>query len=92
MNSPAEHTLTSEEVTWCKDLKVALDFAGITPPDGGDFMLAQFSIIAKGKTDKAVQRIENYNRIIVNEFQYKTEEAVNSEACGYLNKQFPGMM
>ncbi|GMI01038.1 hypothetical protein TrLO_g481 [Triparma laevis f. longispina] len=92
MNSPAEHTLTSEEVTWCKDLKVALDFAGITPPDGGDFMLAQFAIIAKGKTDKAVQRIENYNRIIVNEFQYKTEEAVNSEACGYLNNQFPGMM
>ncbi|GMH60250.1 hypothetical protein TL16_g03009 [Triparma laevis f. inornata] len=89
--SARAHTLTAEEVRWCQDLKIALDFAGIAPPNGDDYMIAQFAIIAKGKTDKAVQRIENYNRIIVGGFGYNTAEAENSEAFGFLNRQFPGL-
>ncbi|GMH74230.1 hypothetical protein TrST_g14007 [Triparma strigata] len=90
--SAAAHTLSPEEVRWCQDLKTALDFAGIAHPNGDDFMIAQFAIVAKGNVDKAVQRIANYNRIVAGEFQYKTEEAMNSEALAFMDRQFPGMI
>ena len=86
----SKHTLTAEEVLWCKELKAALRGQGVPLPDS-DFLLAQFAIISKGKTNEAVQRVQKYQSVVVGEYGYSTETAMQ-QAQGFLNKKWPSLV
>ena len=93
MAGDSRHTLTAEETSWCVAVRDALKAAGIAlPPEGGDFLLAQFAIVAKGDTDKALSRVKNYLKYVVGEFKYSTAAASASEVNGFMERKFPGIM
>jgi hypothetical protein len=58
---------------------------------GGDFMLAQFALVAKGDLKKGCKRVINYHKIVTEEFGYTTEKAMAS-AFGFVNRKWPGTM
>jgi hypothetical protein len=53
----SRHTLTEVERVWCLELRAAL-LSEKTDHHFTDFELAQFAIIGKGKTSKAVNRVQ----------------------------------
>ena len=59
-------TLTQEELGWCAELVAALAAENIPRPTP-DLLLAQFAIVGKGQTKKLVERVKNYNKVIVAE-------------------------
>ena len=52
-----KHTLTDTERGWCVALRDAMHAAGIET-DFTDFEIAQFALVGKGQTDKALKRIK----------------------------------
>jgi len=80
-------TLTDQEAAWAKDLKQALEEAGVEPP-ATDFELAHFAIISKGNAKKGVKRISNYNALVKPEYSYTQEEGL--KAVGFMNSKWPG--
>ena len=62
-------TLTEEELGWCAALVAALAAENIPRPTP-DLLLAQFAIVGKGQTKKLVERVKNYNKVIVAEHGY----------------------
>ena len=91
----SKHTLTPEENGWCRDLRDAMAAAKppvTLPSEGGDFLLAQFALIGKGQTSKALERVRNYNQHVVGGYKYSMQTCAASPAAGFFERKFPGMM
>lgn len=50
-------TLTETERVWCVELRAAIQTEGLDN-DFTDFEIAQFALVGKGKTDKALARVK----------------------------------
>lgn len=86
-------TLTEEELGWCAELVAALAAENIMRPTP-DLLLAQFAIVGKGDTEKLVERVKNYNKVIVCQYGYRTaaDHAKAAEfSAGYNNRKWPGI-
>jgi len=80
------HTLTPEERAWCLDLKRALAEAGVAH-SFTDFEVAQFALVGKGKTDKALKRAQKYVAVVVQQYGYVTARAATNPALGKINRE-----
>mmetsp|Transcript_20848 Transcript_20848/g.54191 ORF Transcript_20848/g.54191 Transcript_20848/m.54191 type:complete len:290 (+) Transcript_20848:180-1049(+) len=86
--------LSDVERRWCIDLRAALAAQGVPEPQPkSDFLLAQFALIGKGQTAKAVKRVQKFNEVVTGEYNYPGfEEALKLPAYGFSLRKFPGMM
>eukprot|EP00729_Bicosta_minor_P023807 gene23807-2195_t len=81
-------TLTETERTWCRELRAAIQAEGWEQAqDFTDFEIAQFALVGKGKTEKALKRVEKYLKIIRGKWGHKTHEAASSPHLGVWNRK-----
>eukprot|EP00286_Rhodomonas_abbreviata_P019147 CAMPEP_0181311258 /NCGR_PEP_ID=MMETSP1101-20121128/13037_1 /TAXON_ID=46948 /ORGANISM="Rhodomonas abbreviata, Strain Caron Lab Isolate" /LENGTH=280 /DNA_ID=CAMNT_0023417969 /DNA_START=30 /DNA_END=872 /DNA_ORIENTATION=- len=85
----SRYTLTSEELGWAAELTAALKAEGVPVPKP-DLLFAQFVIIGKGQTAKAVQRVKNYIKNIEEGLGYTTETAKQNGVAGFFDRKWPG--
>lgn len=83
------YTLTEEENEWCIDLENALKSQKIPCPPT-DFQLAQFALVGKGDTKKAIKRVQKYNETCVSQWGYISATATPQGCIGQMNTLCPG--
>eukprot|EP00040_Diaphanoeca_grandis_P017091 m.88685 g.88685 ORF g.88685 m.88685 type:complete len:275 (-) comp26224_c1_seq1:72-896(-) len=87
---PGPHQLSEEETKWCVELRAALKEAKIPEPaPQSDFLLAQFAIVGKGQTEKAVKRIQKYHKVVTELYAYDPDKAIKSEGYGWWCRTMP---
>ena len=115
-DAPAPHTLSPEELIWCRELKAALrrpddkPLPNIPQKDDltaaerakvakfSDFRIAQFAIIAKGNIPKALFRVKNYIKHLIDVYHAPACDAEvqklaqDMELVNFFNRKWPGMI